>query len=204
MADLPKYTRDEAVLEIPCTVWLPSQRRALLVDLVRLPPEAMTIDVIAHSLASKARYNSHTPYPHYVATHSVLVSDLMPLDCGWMLELEATLHDAAECLVGDMIHPIKRKVPEFKAIENMVDRQIRAFYGLPLVEHELVKAADTKALWLEQHILQGKPYCAEAIAILQPEEVELAAALLCDEMDWRTSRDIFLEHYRLLMQDMAA
>ncbi len=204
MAELPKYTPDECVQEIPCRVWLPSKRRALLIDLASIPPEAMTIDVLAHSLASKARYNGHTPYPFSVATHSVLVADLMPLDAGNLLDLEATLHDAAECFVGDMIHPIKRTLPEFKAIENRVDRQIRAFYGLPLEEDPLVKEADTKALWLEQHILQGKEYCPEAIAMLQPEEVELAAALLCDELDWRVSRDLFLQHYTLLMQDMAA
>lgn len=204
MAELPKYTPEESTQDIPCRVWLPSVKRCLLIDLAHIPVEAMTIDVIAHSLSSKARYNGHTPYPFSVATHSVLVADLLPLDSPLMLELEALLHDAAECFVGDMIHPIKRELPEFKKIENMVDRQLRAFYGLPLDEDELVKEADTKALWLEQKILQGKEYCPEAIALLQPEEVELAATLLCEEIDWGTSRDLFSEHYRLLFQDLAA
>ncbi len=201
---LPKYTTEEDRFEIPCRVWLPSQKRALLVDLLRLPPEAMTLDVIAHSLATKARYCGHTPFPYSVALHSVLVADLMPVDVPLLLQMEALMHDASECFVGDMIHPIKRVVPAFKAIEHQVERQVRAFYGLPAIEHELVKEADTKALWLEQHILQGKDYCPEAIALLQPEEVELAAALLCEERDWRIARDIFTESYSFLLRDMAA
>jgi hypothetical protein len=164
----------------------------------------MTLDVIAHSLATKGRYNGATPFPYTVALHSVLVADLMAVDVPLLLQMEALLHDASECFVGDLIHPIKRIVPAFKDIENKVEAQIRAFYGLPAIEHELVKEADTKALWLEQKILQGKEYSAEAINILQPEEVELAAALLCEERDWRTARDVFTEHYNFLLRDMAA
>ena len=204
MAELPKYTADECVQQIPCRVWVPNRKRCELIDLTKIPHWAMTVDVLAHSLSSKVRYNGHTPFPYSVATHSVLVKDLMFLDCGLMLELEALLHDASEAFVGDVIHPIKRMLPDFKEIEAMVDRQIRAFYCLPEKEDPLVKEADTKALWLEQKVLQGKQFSPEAVALLQPEQMELAANLLAEELDWQTSRDIFYNEYKFIIGDLAA
>ncbi len=199
-----KYTPDEDALEIPCRVFLPSTGYSMLVDLTHLPVEAMTIDVIAHSLSTKARYNGHTPYPYSVALHSILVSLLLGKDPPLALQLEAILHDAAETYVGDLIHPIKRECPDFKLIENVVDDQLRSFYNLPTVETPDVKRADTRALWLEQYYLQGKRFSGEALADLTGKDLETAQAVLEREYPWKTVRGMFLGHYGVILRQLAS
>ena len=200
-----RYTPDEDALEIPCRVWLPSEYRSILVDLTRLPPEAMTIDVIAHSLSTKNRFNGHCPWPYSVATHSILVSGLLTADePPLMLELEALLHDASETFVGDVIHPIKRKLPDFKVIEGIVDAQLRAFYGLPAEETPDVKLADTKALWLEQHFLQGKEVSLDARDKLSWRDVYLGRVWLMEPIRWQDSREAFQTHYAMIMKEVAS
>ena len=67
------------------------------------------ISVIAHSLSLTNRYNGHTLRPYSVAEHSLLVCDIVAaagLDCH--AQMLALLHDAHECLCGDVVAPVKR------------------------------------------------------------------------------------------------
>ncbi len=206
MEELQKYTPEEEEFEIPCRIWLPSEHRAILVDLVNLPYEAMTIDVIAHSLATKARYNGQTPFPYFVSSHSILVSLLLTEgpDAPPELKFEALMHDASETYVGDMIHPIKRKLPDFKEIENIVERQIRQFYHLPARETPDVKTADIRALWLEQHFLQGKAFTREAMLDLSGRDLDVGDHMTRKEYSWGTARDMFLIAYRQCLSTISS
>lgn len=194
---MQKFTADEKSLTIPCRVYIPARQETILIDLPEIPDEALTVETLAHSLASKNRYNGHTPYPYSVATHSVLVSLLLEGN-----EMEGLLHDAAEAFVGDVISPIKRMIKEqFKPIEHMVDYQIRRAHGLPLFESPEVKAADIKALWLEQFILQNKNFSDEALRILTTQDLEIGRSLCSEPISWGASREIFLTHYSVVRRE---
>lgn len=104
-------------------------------------PEDIRLADIAHALSMICRYGGHARWFYSVAEHSVHVSYLVPQAHA----LEALLHDAAEAYVGDMIIPLKRhgSMTEFHRIEKMNDLAMRIRFGLPHVESECVKDADT-------------------------------------------------------------
>ena len=78
-------------------------------------PEEVHLEVVAHHLATRARYNGATQHPIYhdrilysVAEHSVLVSRFLEEVMGRPdLALEGLLHDGSEAYNGDLIRPLK-------------------------------------------------------------------------------------------------
>jgi len=86
----------------------------------------ITIEDIAHALASLVRFNGHTREPYTVAQHSVLVSLLCdPDDALWGL-----LHDAAEAYMGEVVSPIKATLPAFERAETLLLKRIVTRFGL--------------------------------------------------------------------------
>jgi hypothetical protein len=66
---------------------------------------------IAHSLGQINRYTGHASRPYSVAEHSLLVSDLAEFEgADTRLVLCALMHDAHECIVGDVASPVKAEV----------------------------------------------------------------------------------------------
>src|ERR1043165_2313879 len=78
-----------------------------------------TIEDIAHGLANICRYSGQCKDFYSVAEHSILVSETAK-----GFELEALLHDAAEAFLGDITRPLKQMHPDYKRIENDVERAI--------------------------------------------------------------------------------
>ncbi|MGI1228864.1 HD family hydrolase, partial [Raoultella ornithinolytica] len=64
--------------------------------------------------------------------------------------LEALLHDAAEAYLQDIPAPLKRLLPDYRAIEDRVDAAIRQKFGLPAEQHQTVKYADLVMLASER------------------------------------------------------
>lgn len=108
-------------------------------------PETIDIIDIAHALAQINRYTGHAPFPYSVAQHSVLVSYQAPAH----LAFEALMHDAQEAYVGDVSTTLKQLLPDYKAIEDRLERVIRAKYGLPLEMTPEVKEIDSRMLCTE-------------------------------------------------------
>lgn len=103
---------------------------------------------VAHSLALTNRYGGHSRKPVTVASHSVLVSRLVPQR--GTLPYQALMHDAHEAYFGDVTRPVKELVGEpVRIAEAMLSRMLRRTFGLPEVLDPLVKAADDYALALE-------------------------------------------------------
>lgn len=120
---------------------------------------ALTIEVIAHSLAHQCRFNGMTPIYYSLAQHSIRVAEMGVLDNLPAPEVMGLLlHDVAETLIGDIIRPVKNRMKEacsflkhrpdmyadertrpcFKAawelsgFENRVERAIMDKYGAKL------------------------------------------------------------------------
>ncbi len=83
------------------------------VDLDNITPADIDIEDMAHALSQINRFNGQTDYPISVAQHSVNVSLCVKPENA----LLGLLHDSAEYLIGDIISPVKRLVPEVKVRE---------------------------------------------------------------------------------------
>ena len=111
---------------------------------------------IAHALSHLCRFNGHTKRFYSVGEHSLYVSTLLehhePAIQAWGL-----LHDAAEAYLGDMVRPIKQRMPEFKAIEDRLLQRIAKRFGLAWPIPNVVFDADDIMLATEFRDLMHSP-----------------------------------------------
>lgn len=152
-------------------------------------PEAHHFNIydIAHALSNICRFTGHTTAFYSVAQHCVLVSLIVPKP----LALKALLHDAAEAYLGDVSAPLKAVLPDYKAIENRVERALLAHFGVDPTFDPIIKHADLRALVTESRDLMVRPIetpgvepTAYSITPLSPGEAAL----------------VFLQRFHELMQ----
>lgn len=115
-------------------------------------PGTLTVEEVAHALSKICRFTGHCREFYSVAQHSVVVSYLVPKH----LRKQALFHDAAESVVGDMASPLKRLIPEYKALEKRCEAAIFSGFDLPAELDLAVKHADRVALRTEQRDLMNK------------------------------------------------
>lgn len=98
---------------------------------------------IAHALSLLCRYGGHVERFYSVAEHCVLMSHAVPPeDALWAL-----LHDATEAYVVDVPRPLKRSLPDYRAIENRVMVAIVVRFSLEsLAMPDSVHDADNRIL----------------------------------------------------------
>lgn len=120
-------------------------------------PEEFDIRDIAHGLAFNCRFSGHTRKYYSVAEHSVIMAMFSSsLDVG----LHCLLHDASEAYLRDLASPIKRQMPEYKLVENRLQRAILEAFGLdPASPNAEVHELDERAFWAEvKHLMPKVPH----------------------------------------------
>lgn len=120
------------------------------------------LEDIAHGLAYQCRFNGQTSEFYSVAQHSMMVADIVSR-AHPELRLPALLHDASEAYLGDVVKPLKALLPEYKGIEERVERIVAEAFGVmelfdPRI-HAIIKRADMVALATEKRDLM--PHSAE-------------------------------------------
>jgi len=124
---------------------------------------------IAHALSLLCRYNGHVTRFYSVAEHCILMSRAVAPDHA----LWALLHDATEAYVGDMIRPLKRSMPDYRAAEDQVMRAIAARFGIADAMPAEVHEADSRILLTERDALMRPSGHAWGIDGLEPLPVEI-------------------------------
>lgn len=121
------------------------------VDIFNPDPLTIDIDDIAHALSQVCRFAGHTYKFYSVAQHcteSVLVLQKMGTKDRRIL-LTMLLHDATEAYIGDMARPIKRRLPQYKAAENVLMSAIALKFDLDYPFPPIIKTVDNHLLELE-------------------------------------------------------
>jgi uncharacterized protein len=164
-------------------------------------PEHVSIEDIAVSLSRQARFNGHTKFPYWVATHAVDVSRLVAPEYA----LPALLHDSAESYMGDMIAPLKgyfRGI--WEDIEGRVEKAIITSINktenfqngqqITYLMNEWIKAADLTALKTEALVL-----CADNAKDWKHIEKIEASKYPILELTPDQSYNLFMDRYRELV-----
>lgn len=115
-------------------------------DILKPEEYEYEIEEIASSLSNLCRYTGHVNSFYSVAEHSVLVSRLVPDS----LALAGLLHDASEAFLGDVSSPLKKLLPEYKKIEDNVQKAIFNHFGLDYPMSDEIHVADKKMYWQER------------------------------------------------------
>jgi 5'-deoxynucleotidase YfbR-like HD superfamily hydrolase len=116
-------------------------------------PDQIDIEDIAHSLSMQIRFAGHIKRFWSVASHSIMVSQIVPAEHA----LQGLLHDASEAYLVDCPTPLKRTsmFAEYRAAEKRLQEMIYAKFGCNTVEHPSVKEADKIMLATEATQLLG-------------------------------------------------
>jgi hypothetical protein len=159
-----------------------------LVDLAAISPEDIRLPDIAHALSLVNRFTGHTRVPYSVAQHSVMVSEL----CAPEHALWGLLHDASEAYLGDVATPLKHMLPEYRELEERVQRAIAVRFELSWPMPQDVHVSDKRALMFEKRalLLVDHDWGIEAEAV--------GGALVA--LSWMDAKDVFEERYKELVK----
>ncbi len=119
-----------------------------IVDRLRPVPEDYEIEDIARSLSNIVRWGGHLDGGNgfSVGEHSIHV--LEELVRQWpeapvKLRKLALLHDATEGTLTDVISPLKRLMPDYRAMERLHEDAVAVRFGLPAM-HPLIHEIDKR------------------------------------------------------------
>lgn len=120
-------------------------------------PDDISLEDVAQALSKICRFTGHTKEFYSVAEHSCLVmeivNDLMGGEAPHDIQLAALLHDATEAYINDVSTPLKRMLPDYRAVEARVWEAVAAKFNIPVELPKIVKLADKLAYIIERNQL---------------------------------------------------
>lgn len=128
-------------------------------------PDEIEIGDIAYALARLPRWNAATETVISVAQHSLYVFKILA-HVGYpdMILMQGLMHDAAEAYLGDVASPIKARMPEFQAMELIVEAAIFDKYGIARPIDPIVKAADRELYrWEYRDLMKPRGMCMDPL-----------------------------------------
>lgn len=155
-------------------------------------PDDVDIRDIASALSKCCRFVGHCRRFYSVAEHSVYASYMVPEP----FALRALLHDASEAYLSDIASPIKRQMPEYKAIEDILMAKISAKFELEpeFEKNPIIKKADMEMLKTEAYHLFDSKGAGWGI----PEDLEMYTGVLhCYNPD--AAEMLFMKRYKDLI-----
>lgn len=108
------------------------------------------IEDIAHALGNLCRFTGQCRVFYSVAEHSELLSRIVPPEHA----LVGLLHDATEAYCADLASPLKRLLPDYRAMERRIWLAVAKTFDIDPELPKAVKEADMAMLKLEiTHLL---------------------------------------------------
>lgn len=157
--------------------------------------DQISIDEIAHALATSTRFNGHASRPYSIAEHSLLVAEICERDLGVRDPaglLAALLHDASEAYLGDLASPVKWQLPRYQQLEAEHEHAVAKRFGLRTAFaafHQQIRRADLVALATERRDLMPPHHQAwealDGIAPITWDQLNRSGRETCDWMHWR-------------------
>lgn len=187
-------------------------------DDAAMPGNVPTIQEVGHSLAQIVRFTGHASRPYCVAEHSLLVADIARerFAATPIVELACLMHDAHECITGDMASPVKWVVGQrWTQFEDRHLAFVRRHFMLAstfAAHGRLVKQCDLIALATERRDLlpytsthnEPWPILDTHGRIIESWPDVCLTTMWREQRDWTEWRDAFLERYNLLQSQLAA
>jgi len=154
--------------------------------------EDINIEDIAHALSLQCRYNGHCNKFYSVAEHSILAARMFKARYGIKFECDfiyTLMHDAAEAYLGDIVHPIKSYLGEFKQYEENLLRCIANKFNLCWPVPKEIKEIDVAILHDESiQVMASKPQSWSQITSL-PLGIKIFG------LEWQQAIKLFLVRY---------
>ena len=129
------------------------------IDFANPQPDQISLDAIATGLSSECRFGNQLRKHYSVAEHCSHCLDVARRR-GLSLEIKRAvfMHDAAEAFCKDIPKPLKILLPNYKIIEDRLQRVIEAKYGIANDEEtrNAVKAIDLAVLKAEKTALTSQ------------------------------------------------
>lgn len=129
-------------------------------------PEAMDMEDVIWALSRICRYGGHLDTKYQDAIYSVLQHSVYVL---WIMRklfphhvdgyLWALLHDATEAWYGDIVSPLKRMFPEYRALEDCAAVVVQEAFNIPYnpTIGAMVHRADQMCWRLECVLVSANP-----------------------------------------------
>lgn len=130
--------------------------------------EMVAIEDIAISLSRMPRFAGHLSEPYSVAEHSWLCCGMASIE----RKKEALLHDASEAYLMDIPAPIKKRLGNYKKIEDGLMRVIAAKFGFEYPLSEEVKKIDKLMMEKEWDVLMLEKKRNVAFVCFPPKDAE--------------------------------
>ncbi len=159
------------------SLWVPDSIRTFsgqYVNVFNPDPDTLILEDIAHALSNMPRFGGHLPEFFSVAQHSIMCSIAGGSHYGSM-PLELLMHDASEAFLMDIPSPIKKKLTNYKEIEDNLMNVLAKKFGFQYPFEPMVKKIDEFQLEVEWYslMLQDRTHDRyKQIRIMSPREAK--------------------------------